>query len=68
VIVTTYVVKVEGTFDGKDASGTYNAGSVWKKEKGAWYGHFSHECETGDGKISALTAVIRYWSLMFADL
>src|SRR5260370_39129170 len=32
VIVTTYVVKVEGTYDGKDASGTYNAGSVWKKE------------------------------------
>jgi hypothetical protein len=36
VIVTTYVVKIEGTFDGKDASGTYNAGSVWKKEKDAW--------------------------------
>ena len=40
VIVTTYVVKVEGTFDGKDASGTYNAGSVWKKEKGAWMAIF----------------------------
>src|SRR3989442_10792930 len=36
VIVTTYVVKFEGTFEGKDASGTYNAGSVWKQEKGAW--------------------------------
>ena len=36
VMVTSYVVKVEGTFDGKDASGTYNAGSVWKEEKGAW--------------------------------
>ena len=31
VMVTTYTVKIEGTFDGKDASGTYNAGSVWKK-------------------------------------
>jgi hypothetical protein len=36
VIVTTYVVKVEGTFDGQDASGTFNSGSVWKKEKDAW--------------------------------
>ena len=40
VIVTTYVVKVEGTFDGKDASGTYNAGSVWKMENGAWMAIF----------------------------
>jgi hypothetical protein len=32
VIVTTYVVKIEGTYDGKNASGTFNAGSVWKKE------------------------------------
>src|SRR5882724_218413 len=40
VIVTTYVVKIEGTFDGKDASGTYNAGSVWKQEKGAWLAIF----------------------------
>ena len=36
VFVTTYTVKVEGTNDGKDASGTYNAGSVWKKEKDTW--------------------------------
>src|ERR1051326_9090799 len=36
VMVTTYVVKIEGTFDGKDASGTYNAGSVWKMENGKW--------------------------------
>ena len=40
VIVTTYTVKVEGTFKGKDASGTYNAGSVWKMEKGAWMAIF----------------------------
>ena len=36
VIVTTYKVAIEGTIDGKDMSGTYNCGSVWKKEKGAW--------------------------------
>jgi hypothetical protein len=40
VMVTTYTVKIEGTFDGKDASGTYNAGSVWKEENGAWMAIF----------------------------
>ena len=40
VMVTTYVVKIEGTFDGKDASGTYNSGSVWKQENGAWMAIF----------------------------
>jgi ketosteroid isomerase-like protein len=40
VMVTTYIVKIEGTYDGKDASGTYNAGSVWKKEKDAWMAIF----------------------------
>jgi len=33
-------VKVEGTNEGKDASGTYNAGSVWKLENGAWLAIF----------------------------
>jgi hypothetical protein len=40
VVVTTYTVKIEGTFEGKDASGTYNAGSVWKQENGAWMAIF----------------------------
>jgi hypothetical protein len=40
VIVTTYKVVVEGTYDGKDASGTFNAGSVWKMEKGKWLAIF----------------------------
>ena len=40
VIVTTYTVKVEGTLDGKDASGTYNSGSVWKKEGNNWLAIF----------------------------
>src|SRR3982075_2065356 len=30
VMVITYTVKIEGTYDGKDHSGTFNAGSVWK--------------------------------------
>lgn len=40
VVVTTYIVKVEGTHDGKEVSGTYNAGSVWKIEDGAWLAIF----------------------------
>jgi len=40
VIVTTYIVKIEGTFDGKDAGGRFNAGSVWKKEGNDWLAIF----------------------------
>jgi len=40
VIVTTYKVKVEGTVDGKDDSGNYNAGSVWRLENGQWLAIF----------------------------
>jgi hypothetical protein len=40
VIVSTYTVKVEGKFDGKDMSGIYNAGSVWKKEGSDWLAIF----------------------------
>jgi len=39
-VVTTYKVVVEGTYDGKDQSGTYNAGSVWKKQNGEWQAIF----------------------------
>ena len=40
VVVTTYTVKIEGTMEGQDMSGTYNAGSVWKMENGAWMAIF----------------------------
>ena len=40
VIVATYKVKLDGTVDGKDMSGTYNAGSVWKLENGQWLAIF----------------------------
>ena len=40
VIVATYTVKVEGTVDGKDVSGTYTDGSVWKKEGTNWLAIF----------------------------
>jgi hypothetical protein len=40
VVVTTYTVKLEGTADGKDMSGTYNAGTVWKQEGNDWLAIF----------------------------
>ena len=40
VAVTTYTVKLDATYDGKDMSGTYNAGSVWKQEGKDWLGIF----------------------------
>jgi hypothetical protein len=39
-MVTTYKVAIEGTVDGKDQSGTYNAASLWKKQKGEWHAIF----------------------------
>ena len=40
VIVTTYTVKLEGSYGGKDMSGTYNCGTVWKLENGKWLAIF----------------------------
>ncbi len=40
VFVTSYTVTIEGAYDGKDASGTYYAGSVWKQENDAWLAIF----------------------------
>ena len=40
VIVASYTVTLAGTFDGKDAAGTYNAGTVWKLENGNWLAIF----------------------------
>ena len=39
-MMSSYTVTIEGTYDGKDASGTYNAGSVWKMKNGAWQAIF----------------------------
>jgi hypothetical protein len=38
--MTTYTVAIEGTYDGKDQTGTYNAASVWKKHNGQWQAIF----------------------------
>jgi len=40
VIVATYTVKLEGTYEGKDMAGTYNCGTVWKEENGKWLAIF----------------------------
>ena len=40
VIVTTYKCTIQGTVSGKDVSGTYNCGTVWKTEKGVWLALF----------------------------
>ena len=39
-MMSTYKVTIAGTYDGKDASGIYNAGSVWTKQKGEWQAIF----------------------------
>src|SRR5438477_5776265 len=38
--ISHYKVTIEGTYEGKDASGIYNAGSVWKKQNGEWQAIF----------------------------
>ncbi len=56
VIVTSYKVKVEGTVDGKDVSGTQNAGSVWKLEKGQWMAIFHTNMPAAGAAAAAATA------------
>jgi len=56
VIVTTYKVTIEGTYDGKDMAGTYNVGSVWKKEKGAWLAIFHTSAKAAEATAAAPAA------------
>ena len=49
-MVTTYKVNLEGTYDGKDASGVYNAGSVWEIGERRMDGHFPHQRESGSAR------------------
>lgn len=42
----TYQVTVEGTEDGKNVSGKWNAASVWKKDGADWKGVFHTEVKT----------------------
>jgi hypothetical protein len=34
--IVTCKAKVEGTYDGKDVSGTYHSGSIWQMKNGEW--------------------------------
>ena len=45
IVMTSYKVTIEGTYGGKDASGAYHAGSVWKNEKGEWRAIFHTNIE-----------------------
>ena len=45
IVMTSYKVKIEGTYGGKDASGAHYAGSVWKNEKGEWRAIFHTNIE-----------------------
>ena len=40
VIVVTYDIALQATANGKDISGNYHCGSVWKKEGTNWLGIF----------------------------
>jgi len=46
-VTSTYTVVVEGTYDGKDSSGTFSAGSVWKLAKGGWLAIFHTNIKAG---------------------
>jgi hypothetical protein len=50
IIVATYKVKLEGTYDGKDMSGVYNAGTVWKQENGKWMAIFHTNIKSAAGQ------------------
>jgi len=51
VVTATYTVKVEGSSGGQDMTGTYNAGTVWKQEKGDWLAIFhTHSKQAGAAK------------------
>jgi len=56
VVVTTYTVKVEGTINGQDISANYNAGSVWKAEKGKWMVIFHTNTKAETAATSAASA------------
>ncbi len=52
VVVSSYKVTLEGTFDGKDASGVYNAGSVWKQENGKWLAIFHTNVKAASSEMT----------------
>jgi hypothetical protein len=53
VIVATYMVKIDATHEGKDMSGTYVAGTVWKLENGNWLAIFHTHVKQETGATPA---------------
>jgi len=51
-VISTYKVAVEGTYDGKDQSGNYNAASVWEKKKGEWQAIFHTDMKEAEAAKS----------------
>ncbi len=51
-VISTYKVAVEGTYDGKDQSGNYNAASVWQKKKGEWQAIFHTDMKEAEAAKS----------------
>ena len=52
MMMASYQVTIDGTKDGKDASGVFNAGSVWVKKNGEWQAIF-HALAMVDGTAPA---------------
>ncbi|MGH9551048.1 MAG: nuclear transport factor 2 family protein [Terriglobales bacterium] len=53
VIVTTYTVKIDATYQGKDMSGTFIGGTVWKQENGKWLAIFHTHVKQETGATPA---------------
>ena len=53
--IVTCKAKIEGTFDGKDMSGTHNSGSIWQMKNGEWRAVFHTDMkeETAPAKPAA---------------
>jgi hypothetical protein len=50
VVIATYSVKLDGTFDNKDASGMYNSSTVWYKKGKEWTAIFHTNVKTEAAK------------------
>ena len=55
--IVTYKATVEATSEGKDASGTYNVGSVWQMAKGEVAGSLSRR---GQGRVGCEVRRIKF--------
>ena len=47
-------MKIEGTYEGKDMSGTYNAGTVWKQENEKWMAYLDANFQKQQAQLELL--------------